>query len=77
MYQAVDLIVMRKYPKETALSALVELALHRQRRQDQQECHTGGDKSGSTKGALGVKGESGERKEDMESEPKVRQLGVI
>lgn len=61
-----------KISKGNSLSALVELALLRQMRQDHW-----GDRSGSTRGAPGVKGGSGERKEDMETEPKVRQLGVI
>lgn len=52
MYQAVDLVLVRKYLKETALSALVELALHRQMRHDQQECHTGVISQGAQEGHL-------------------------
>lgn len=52
VYQAVDLVLVRKYPKETARSALMELALHRQMRPDQQECHTGVISQGAQEGHM-------------------------
>lgn len=68
MCQVVDLVLVKNSLRKH-LSALMELALHRQMRCGQEAFHTGCNKNGNARGALGLSGRV-KAKKDMEAEPK-------